>query len=145
LPDVPRGGQVGPFGTGGEPFVLPSEDSPRRGHPNWGANPQSRTPGWSDRRRARHAWLKANIGALVGTGAMPDADDVGALPPSVLDETIATCKRIVETFENGDQSVARLQAEEAMVELEARLPTGWMPPDPMRPSAALFDEIRGAH
>lgn len=139
LPDLPRSGQGDETRrTTNHDFEPPNLDEPPRG-----INPQSdlRAVGSDPARMARLRWLRENIAAMAGHGQMPDADDVGLLPPKVMDRTLLACRRAVDAFQAGDQAPARLIAEEAVVEIEALLPKDWEPPSATGPSAEVLASI----
>lgn len=138
LPDLPRGGQVEPFRSGGgNPFVLPATDGPPRG-----SNPQSVTPGFTDARRKRVAWLRNNIGALAGSGTMPDRADFEHLPESHRARAREMAVRAVEEFKSGEQAQAADHIIEDLMTLESEIGHAWRPPKAERPSAELLDEIQ---
>ena len=98
--------------------------------------------GYSRERRARVAWLKANLAAAIADGHMPDEADIGELPAPVWGIVRALAKRGVDAHTRGERPEARLIAEELVAEVDARLDDKWTPPHE-KPDRDLVDEIAG--
>jgi hypothetical protein len=138
LPDVPRSGQLDPRGDGGNTSLAPPI-------PPKFSNPQSTPPGWTDVRRKRLGWIKANLASVAGAGHMPDRADFEALPEAHRANARAMARQAVDLFNDGNQGPAREHAAEAAFELEAAIGKTWRPPFAEGPDPAVLDAIRRAH